>query len=337
MEPAVEATAGNHDLAAMTRPMPGPSPSTVKVTFETPDGWLQGRVGGMRKAAFRVEDGERKVEITVIDLAAQAGALLPNVNRWRQQVQLGEISPEELAKSTTAIQVAGKPGQYVEILGPEDQEPKQAILGVVVIRDDKAWFVKLWGDAELALREKERFQDFAKSLDFRTVAQSAEKTHPPMGPVSDRKPQASPLAYEMPEQWTEGQAGGMRKAAFRVNDGDQTAEITAIDLSAAAGDPLANINRWRKQVQLEEVTQEELDKTKRMIEVLGTEGHYVELVGPEDQNRRVAILGVVAQHEGRAWFFKLSGDAELALREKERFENFVKSVKFAASDGAPDE
>ncbi|MFV2066460.1 MAG: hypothetical protein ACC645_05730 [Pirellulales bacterium] len=333
-EPSEDATDGIRDLAAALPQAPfWPSRSTTQLAYDTPDGWLQGQVSGMRKAAFRVEDGERKVEVTVIDLAAQAGALLPNVNRWRQQIQLGEISQEDLLKSTTALQVAGKQAHYVEILGPEDQKPRQAILAVVAIREGKAWFLKLWGDAELALQEKQRFQDFAASLRFEPIAQSGANTHPPMGPPTGSAPVASPLAYDVPDGWTAGKVGGMRKAAFTIKDGEQTAEITAIDLAAGAGGLLPNVNRWRKQVQLDEITQEVLDQTLRPIEVMGTEGHYVELVGPEGGERRLAILGVVAQLQDRAWFFKLSGDADLALREKERFENFVKSAKLAAPDG----
>jgi hypothetical protein len=44
----------------------------------------------------------------------------------------------------------------------------------------------------------------------------------------------------------------------------------------------------------------------------------------------------VAIREGKAWFFKLKGDAELAEQEKGRFEAFLGSVTFGAADGAGD-
>jgi hypothetical protein len=127
---------------------------------------MPGTVGGMRKAAFVVQDGERKVEITAIDLAARAGALLPNVNLWRKQIQLDEITAGELDTEIRPIQVAGVGGHYVELLGPKQVDSPQAILGVVVNREDRAWFFKLCGDAELALREKDRFRNFVKSVRF---------------------------------------------------------------------------------------------------------------------------------------------------------------------------
>ena len=40
----------------------------------------------------------------------------------------------------------------------------------------------------------------------------------------------------------------------------------------------------------------------------------------------ISILGVMAAAGGRVWFTKLLGDADLAQREKPRFEAFVKSL-----------
>ena len=57
-------------------------------------------------------------------------------------------------------------------------------------------------------------------------------------------------------------------------------------------------------------------------------------MGPEDAERRLAILRVVAAHDGMTWLFNMTGDADLALREKERFQAFVRSVKFSMADGA---
>lgn len=167
LEPAQTAS------APKARP-PGPVPSAgggTRLTCETPPGWTATPASGMRKLAFEVRDGERSVEVTAIDLAASAGGLLPNVNRWRQQIQLGETTQEELDQAVTRIPLAGGEGQYVELQAPEDASPRQATLGVVVIREDRAWFFKLSGDADLALREKERFQAFVKSVQFVTADQ----------------------------------------------------------------------------------------------------------------------------------------------------------------------
>lgn len=307
-------------------PLGQPASGSLRLTYDTPEGWAPGEVNRMRKAAFVVQDGERKVEITAIDLDASAGALLPNVNRWRQQVQLDEITQAELEETVSPIELGGEGGHYVEIVGPEEADSRQAILGAVVVQGGKAWFFKLWGDAELALQEKERFREFVASVQF-----AAPNHGGSLATSASRGGGDSSLAYDVPEGWVPGKVGGARKASFLVQDGERSVEITAIDLDVEAGALLPNVNRWRRKMQMDEITEAELDKTVSPIQVGGVDGHYVELVGPEDAEQRRGILGVVAIRDGRAWFFHLAGDAELALREKERFLGFVRSVRFGAA------
>jgi hypothetical protein len=61
---------------------------------------------------------------------------------------------------------AGVAGKFVELVAPEDASPRETILGVIAIRGDQSWFVKLKGDSKLAAREKERFETFVKSIRF---------------------------------------------------------------------------------------------------------------------------------------------------------------------------
>lgn len=314
----------------MPRDAASESPDEV-VTFDKPENWMAGEVGGLRKAAFVVEQGDQKVEITVIDLAASAAMLLPNINIWRQQIQLEESSAEE----ALPIEIGDLKGHYVELVGPEDAEKPEAILAVMVVRGPKSWFFKLKGDAELALAEKERFQQFVKSAKFQTRASRQTPFHNDARPVPERANGDEPLAFDTPAGWTTGQAGGMRRAAFVVKDGEQTVEITIIDLAAGAGELLPNINRWREQIQLGAMDAEKLQEIIRPVRFAGVEGHYVEMLDGGTDERRQAILGTIAVHAGRSWFVKLMGDTDLAAREKERFKEFVASIRFSADSAQP--
>ncbi len=91
---------------------------------------------------------------------------------------------------------------------------------------------------------------------------------------------------------------------------------------------LANVNRWRGQLNLDEVAASALAKLVKPISVGGAAGSYVQLTGPADAKPQQTILGVIAPHGEQVWFIKLQGDAPLAERERERFEAFVKSIKF---------
>jgi len=152
-------------------------------------------------------------------------------------------------------------------------------------------------------------------------------------PVTDHPPVAPPrvaLSYDVPEGWKPGRSGGMRKAAFVATDGDKQVETTVIDLPMAAGDVAANVNRWRGQLGLAPLSAAELEKEVQSIKLGEVKGRYVALFTADDVKPGRAILGVLAAASGKVWFITLKGDAELARREQERFEAFVRSVRFDA-------
>ena len=59
------------------------------LSWVLPDGWTQGAGGGMRYAT--IFTGE--VEISVLGLGSTGGGVLPNINRWRQQIDLPPTRP----------------------------------------------------------------------------------------------------------------------------------------------------------------------------------------------------------------------------------------------------
>lgn len=139
--------------------------------------------------------------------------------------------------------------------------------------------------------------------------------------------------FDVPEGWTPSRGTEFSVAAFAVSEGDRTAEIT---LSPVMGTREANINRWRGQVGLEPQSVEEMAAEVEPVPVGDTSGWYVEAFGPERDGKQPAILGIIAQAGGRQWIFKFTGDRELARREKDRFREFAKSVRFEASEDTGD-
>ena len=139
--------------ASASRPTPG-SP----LSFETPEGWQDGKVSSMRAASFAVTDGDQQVDISVI---AAGGSELDNVNLWCKQVGLEAVSQEELDSSAHEIDVDGTAGRMFELVGET-----KTILAVIVPGDGRSWFFKLMGDPSLAEREKANFKAFVASVKF---------------------------------------------------------------------------------------------------------------------------------------------------------------------------
>jgi hypothetical protein len=301
-----------------------------RVLYDTPKGWFPSNASGMRRVAFIVQDGSRKAEITVVDLPVQAGALLPNVNRWRGQIKLPEVTQAELDESVSRIPVADAEGNYLELVGPEEAGTRQAILAVAAMREQRAWFFKLWGEAELAFREKPRFQEFVKSVRF--AAPGAGNAPTATAESDGGNSPNSPLVFDTPEGWTPTEVSGVRRAAFEVTSGTQKVEITGMQLPGRVEALLPNVNRWRRQVQLGQITQADLEKMVKRLPIAGADADYVELVSPEGAKPRLAMLAVLATCDGQSWLFRMIGDADLTLREKNHFEGFVKSVKISSAN-----
>jgi hypothetical protein len=134
-------------------------------------------------------------------------------------------------------------------------------------------------------------------------------------------------SYTVPPGWQPlpVPATGMRVAAFKVTDGGQSAEVTVIALPGHAGGLLANVNRWRKEVGLSDLTEDQLRKEARMLDIPGASIRYVDLAGPKERT-----LGGILMYQGMSWFFKLRGPTDLVAKQQAAFEAFVKSLRFGA-------
>ncbi len=145
------------------------------------------------------------------------------------------------------------------------------------------------------------------------------------------------IRYTVPEGWSPAESSGLQKASFQVAEGTLSTEISIMGMPGAATQLLPNVNLWRKQVGLGDTTQEELDTVLQPIEIGGRSGHYIQLIGPPDAERPVGMLAVLISKQDRTWFIKMLGDVELVQRQKNRFEEFLKSMTFAPGGGDENE
>ena len=131
------------------------------------------------------------------------------------------------------------------------------------------------------------------------------------------------ISWDIPEHWETLPPGGMRMAGFSVTEGDAQVEITVVSISGG-GDPLANLNRWRKQLKLPEVTEENMDPNLSTINTgLGLMTQVKLLNADKTEGMRVAIL----KYSSVKIFFKMTGTATLVDKESSNFELFLTSLK----------
>ena len=266
-------------------------------TWTLPENWVQKAGSGMRYATIEIPTDEAPLEISVMALPMQAGSgLLSNVNRWRGQIGLAPISQTDLATETKQLEVAGTTATLVNLVGKLGAPPPAA-------------------------------GPFTSNGGNLGSGEAMRRAHAAAGVEG---PPESNFTYEAPDNWKPGKrvssGGGIsipREAAFIVEEADQQAEITVTRMPAVAGNITDNANRWRGQVELDRLSPEALAEQTESIEVGGAAGKYFQFVGPNK-----AVLGVIVIHGGSAWFIKLQGDHDLAVKLKDPFETFIHSIQF---------
>lgn len=152
-----------------------------------------------------------------------------------------------------------------------------------------------------------------RDLSPRSVAKLPERDAG--GPLRE-----SQFEYQAPDHWQDRGAGAMVAQEWRVGEG--SAEDTVrITLSFAGGGLAANINRWRGQVGLDPVPDDDLGGIDTEID--GRPAQRYELIGEQR-----AIVGIVAPQEGpMTLFVKMTGPSPKVEMERENFLEFAKTLK----------
>ncbi|MGB8355473.1 MAG: hypothetical protein WCD79_16365 [Chthoniobacteraceae bacterium] len=152
------------------KPVELPVEPASKPTWKLPPGWQEQPASGMRLGSFAVVEGEGKVDISLVVLTGDAGGLTANVNRWRGQLSLASQTDADVAASVMKLETAaGDQAAIVDIAGKApgaDSKSGSRILGAIIERGDKTWFVKATGEDSLVEKHKSEFLDLVKSLQF---------------------------------------------------------------------------------------------------------------------------------------------------------------------------
>jgi hypothetical protein len=150
------------DLAANEETVGAAPDARTPLTWTLPPGWKAlPSPGPMRTAAFHVEEGGDRVEVTVVGLAGAAGGMEANVNRWRGQIGLPPAGEAEIEREMVSFPVGDGEGKLADLAGARDR-----ILAAIVSRPGMTWFFKMQGPRELVGRRKEEFQSFVRSARF---------------------------------------------------------------------------------------------------------------------------------------------------------------------------
>ena len=133
----------------------------------------------------------------------------------------------------------------------------------------------------------------------------------------------SGFSWKKPESWISSSGSSMRLVSFDVPYSDGIGDLSVIQLGGTGGGFEANVNRWRRQLNLEPQSLSEIEK--EMIENKGGLGLYnvIEIINEELGS---AFLCAILPTGNQTLFVKLSTNPK-AVREIETdFISFCSSL-----------
>lgn len=134
--------------------------SKSPIDYELPAGWAEKSTpAAFAVASFTIEDQGKRADVTI---SAVGGSLSMNLNRWRGQVGLPDVSEKQLLDDAKPMTIDRQPSLIVEYHG----QAGSSILGAVRPGEDRSWFIKMTGDTELVKRQRETFEKFLGTLRF---------------------------------------------------------------------------------------------------------------------------------------------------------------------------
>jgi hypothetical protein len=302
--------------------------------WTAPAAWKKKPNSSMRKGSYTVgEEGAAGGDMAITAFPGDVGGDLANVNRWRGQLGLPPITNAELGGALTVLTANGLKIQWVDLAGGTPDKPMR-MLGAIVPYDGSTWFFKLTGPAALMAKEQPAYLEFLQTVKAAT-APAAEMATPAVStpPATDMagspmpKAEGPDLKWVAPAQWQSKPPSAMRKATYVVaGDGATVAELSVTAFPGSVGGELANVNRWRGQLQLPPLGEAELPGVISRQTVNGLTVTLVDLTGgPADQP--VRLLGAIVPSNGANWFFKFTGPAPLVAKEQAAFLRLVQSLQ----------
>lgn len=160
-------------------PMPASLPSAVpggdtmantavptgsdSLMWTAPAHWIVKPASAMRKGSYAIRDGVAEADLSITAFPGDTGGLLANLNRWRGQISLPPLAPDELDAYREHADIGALHADIVDFAGTANGVPTR-LLGAVVPLAGETWFFKLMGPDALVAREKTAFREFLKTV-----------------------------------------------------------------------------------------------------------------------------------------------------------------------------
>jgi len=274
--------------------------------WHAPDEWEEQAPGQLQVALYRIAPG---ITVSVSSFPGDGGGMAANVNRWRKQV--GMEPSAEVGGEIIALEEGGSQARWFDLRGAE-----QSILAAIIPLEGETWFFKFSSPTVAVETARPGFERLLKSIEI------GSKATPPPAPEKPR------VDLEVPEGWVKSEGDPVRAASFSIPATDGIpGDVSVIPVPGDGGAILETVNGWRKQLRLPTLESED-------DPALGEEAGdvmFTHMVSDQplfSRDRHGAISTAIVRTGEVTWFFKMAGEAEMISRNREAFEEFVRSASF---------
>lgn len=298
--------------AGAQTPSSAQSESKPPFGWKTPPGWVELPASSMRAANFRPA-GDERAECYLTMLAGEAGGLTANINRWRSQLSLPGLSATDV-EQLPRVAFFGRQAALVEAVGTwkgmsgSETKPDWALLGVTLVDPNGSVFLKMTGPKDTVASQREAFLALAGSFGGNgSGASTAAET-------------VGGFTFELPNAWRRATGKASRSLSFWAGEGE-VVDCYLTVLGGQAGGELANVNRWRTQLDLDSVDQAAVDALAPFT-MLGRPAKIVEIEGAAS-----ATYGITCMGDDKSVFLKMTGPVELVRKQRSAMLAFASSLK----------
>lgn len=326
--------------ANTTSPAPtAPAGEMPHLHWDLPAGWEEQPAGRMRVASFNVKgEGVPAADVSIIPLPQLTGKETEFVNLWREQLNLAPVTEAELKGMAEAVAIGDGKGTMFEMASEQamlEEKHKVRILAAMLEEGGITWFFKMTGEEALVTKQKDAFKSFLKSITFHYEAHdSAPVASAPAASATANSGAvasggAGGATWQAPASWQNVPATTMLLAKYSLGSEAAKGEVTISKFPGDVGGVLANVNRWRGQIQLPALSEAELANAVTVVDVLGGRATLVDMTNDKAASGNQRLIAAIVSRDGQSWFYKMMGDAGTVGREKDAFVQFVQSVRYS--------
>lgn len=340
-----------------TEERPARTEQLVPVTWVLPEGWLEVPPDRMSRAAFhaKLPQGDAMITLAPMGDFSEPDKELMVVNMLRGAASQDELSAAGL-KELPELPVGDSTGRILDLTRiPGEGGAEHRAFTVMHHRRGTTWLIKLSGADAAVEAARPAFETFLKSLQFTADSSDTPDTGPAPAPAAAEKNDTQPAAEADPDpnagprrrvvipagqvgepgagkkrvvlpensppipgtppaDWKALTPGQMQAAKFSVG----TAEVSVAIFPSDVGGLAANVNRWRGQLGLPQLSTEEAAAAAKPL-ASGPEGS----VSVDMENAGKSMTAAIVTRGGQWFFYKLTGETAAVQAARESFLAFA--------------